>query len=112
MSTRKISRGSVYWVHLDPTIGTEIKKTRPAAVISNDVQNEFSNRVVVAPISSNVDNVYSFEVKIDVKNIPSKIMPDQLRSIDKIRIGKYICDLPRSTIKDLDKAIKLILSLD
>ena len=56
-------RGEIWWVALDPVVGSKIAKTRPALIISNDVGNRYSRRVVVASISSgNVDRVYPFEV--------------------------------------------------
>ncbi len=58
-------RGEIYWVNLDPTIGTEIDKTRPALIISNDIGNQYSDRVIVAPTTSqNIGRVYPFEVLI------------------------------------------------
>ena len=58
-------RGEIYWVSLDPTIGSEIAKTRPALIISNDIGNQHADRVIVAPISTaNVSKVYPFEVKL------------------------------------------------
>ena len=56
--TRAPRRGDVYWVALDPTIGTEIKKTRPAVIVSNDSCNTHGRRVVVLPITSNVDSLF------------------------------------------------------
>ena len=53
----KPRRGDVHWVALDPTLGTEIRKTRPAIVISNDSCNAFGSRVVVIPVTSNVDTL-------------------------------------------------------
>ena len=52
-------RGDVYWVALDPALGTEIRKTRPAVVISNDSCNRYGSRVVVLPITRNVDSLLS-----------------------------------------------------
>ena len=59
-----ISRGDIFLVNFDPTIGAEAKKTRPAVVISNDINNAHSPIVSIAPITSNVTKVYSFEVEI------------------------------------------------
>lgn len=59
-------RGEVYWVNLDPTVGSEIAKTRPAVIISNDVGNQYADRVIVAPISSSgMSRVYPFEVRLN-----------------------------------------------
>jgi len=83
-------RGNVYLVNFDPTIGHEIKKKRPALIISNDIHNQYSPLITVAPISSNVKKVYPFEVYLEKGiaglNNDSKIMIVQLRSIDKKRL--------------------------
>ena len=83
-------KGDIYLVNFDTTIGHEVKKKRPALIISNDIHNQYSPLVTVAPLSSNIDRVYPFEVYISkevasLKN-NSKIMIIQLRSIDKKRL--------------------------
>ena len=83
-------KGEIYLVNFDPTIGQEVKKKRPALIISNDIHDQYSRLVTVAPLSSNIDKVYPFEVYIskgmaNLKN-NSKIMIIQLRSIDKRRL--------------------------
>jgi len=83
-------KGEIYLVNFDPTIGHEVKKKRPALIISNDIHNRYSPLVTVAPLSSNIDRIYPFEVYI-LKGIAglnnnSKIMIIQLRSIDKRRL--------------------------
>lgn len=104
-------RGSVVLVNLDPTYGTEIKKTRPAVIVSNDIQNKCSPRVVVLPMTSNIDKVYSFEILVSFSGRNSKILSDQIRTIDKTRIIKHIGVLPNQYINSIDKAIKLTLAL-
>lgn len=59
-----MKRGEVWWVNLDPTIGTEINKTRTAVIISNDSSNKFLNRVEIIPLTSNVDACYPSEAII------------------------------------------------
>ncbi|NQS88482.1 type II toxin-antitoxin system PemK/MazF family toxin [Patescibacteria group bacterium] len=83
-------RGEIYLVNFDPTIGHEVKKKRPALIISNNIHNHYSPLVTVAPLSSNVSKVYPFEVYAPKGtaglNENSKIMIIQLRSIDKKRL--------------------------
>ena len=67
MTNKEIKRGEVYWVNLDPTIGSEIQKTRPAVIVSNNIQNKVSSRVVVIPITSKADKLFPFEAKISLK---------------------------------------------
>ncbi len=59
-----IRRGEIFLVNFDPTIGSEAKKTRPAVVVSNDINNAHSPIVSISPITSNVTRVYSFEVEV------------------------------------------------
>jgi len=83
-------RGEIYLLNFDPTTGHEVKKKRPTLIISNDIHNQYSPSVTVAPLSSNVNKVYSFEVYAPKRtgglNDNSKIMIIQLRSIDKKRL--------------------------
>ena len=60
-------RGDVYWVALDPTMGTEIKKTRPAIIVSNDSCNAYGARVVVLPLTSNVSSLYPAEALLKIE---------------------------------------------
>ncbi|HSF04100.1 MAG TPA: type II toxin-antitoxin system PemK/MazF family toxin, partial [Solirubrobacterales bacterium] len=77
-------RGDVYWVALDPVVGTEIRKTRPAVIVSNDSCNAYGARVVVLPITGNVDSLYPGEARIQLKGKPARALGDQLRSVDKL----------------------------
>ena len=107
-----IKRGEVYWVNLDPTIGSEIKKTRPAVILSNNIQNKVSARVVVLPITSNTEKIFPFEAKITLQNEQAKVLSDQVRTVDKSRLNSRICSLTKSEIKDIERAIKITFSLD
>jgi mRNA interferase MazF len=111
-NSEDILRGEVYWVNLDPAIGSEVKKTRPAVIISNNIQNKISTRVVVIPITSQVKTIYPFEAKIMVANKDAKALTDQIRTIDKLRLGSCIEKLSKSEMTDIEKAIKLTLSLN
>lgn len=111
-----IRRGDVFLVNFDPTVGAEAKKTRPAVVVSNDISNEHSPIVSISPITSNVTKVYSFEVEIPsgvggLKS-PSKIMVNQTRAVDKIRLIKRIGNLPEQIVKEIDKALKIHYDLE
>ncbi len=109
-----IKRGNIYLASLDPTIGTEINKTRPVIVISNDINNEFGNTVTIIPLTSNTNKIYPFEIfiKQNVGNLPkdSKAKADQIRTVDKIRIIKEIGSLPENIISELETAIKIHLN--
>ncbi|MES2273824.1 MAG: type II toxin-antitoxin system PemK/MazF family toxin [Chlamydiota bacterium] len=110
--TKYPKRGEVYWVNLDPTIGSEINKKRPCVVVSNDAGNEASTRVIVAPITSSVKHVYPFEVKVEIQGKDGKILLDQIRSIDKKRLSGKLASLDSDMMKFLDKALKISLALN
>ena len=70
--SRAPRRGDVYWVILDPVVGTEIRRTRPAVVVSNDSHDRYGTRIVVLPITSNVDSLHPGEAKVEVKGKPGR----------------------------------------
>lgn len=80
-----VKRGEVYWVNLDPTFGTEIKKTRPALVVSPDDLNEALPRVIIAPLTSKGQPL-GCRPEIVFNNRPSRLLLDQIRSVDKRRL--------------------------
>jgi mRNA interferase MazF len=109
-------RGEIYLVNFDPTIGSEIKKTRPALIIQNDVSNEFSPITVVAAITSKYDDkLYPTEILIQKNEAgltqDSVVLLNQIRSIDRQRLIKRIGKLDDLKIKRIDIAIKISLGL-
>jgi mRNA interferase MazF len=104
-------RGDVCWVALDPVVGTEIQKTRPAVIVSNDAMNQYGARVVVVPVTSNVDHCYPGEALITVKGKAARALGDQLRSIDKARLRGKVDTLVASEMQQLDAALRVTLEL-
>jgi mRNA interferase MazF len=104
-------RGDIYWVSFDPSQGTEVQKTRPAVVISNDTFNKHLNRVIVAPITSNIKNIFDFDCAVTVQGKKGKVMLDQLRSIDKSRLNNRIESIDSEMLENLEKALKLTFNL-
>lgn len=104
-------RGEIYWISLDPTVGSEVQKTRLGIILSNNLSNQHSQRVIVGPITSSVDKVYPFEAKIDMPQGVKKVMLDQIRSVDKMRLGKKICAVTSEEMHEVEKALKLTLAL-
>ena len=102
-------RGDIYWVALDPTLGSEIQKTRPALVISNDSCNACGARVVVVPITSNVSSLYPGEARISVRGRPARVLGDQLRSIDKTRLRARIGSLNQADLREAETAVLITL---
>lgn len=90
-------------VNLDPTIGSEIKKTRPCVIISPDEMNRHLNTLVIAPMTSQSKN-YPTRIKVKHNNKTGWIVLDQIRTIDKQRVVKYLGSL---TVKEIEK-VKLI----
>ncbi len=81
-----VKRGEVYWVNLDPTIVTEIKKTRPALIVSPDDMNAVLPRVIIAPLTSQ-GQALGCRPEIQFAGKPARILLDQLRSVDKSRLA-------------------------
>jgi mRNA interferase MazF len=81
-----VKRGEVYWVNLDPTIGTEIKKPRPALIVSPDDMNAALPRVIIAPLTSQ-GQALGCRPEIQFAGKPARILLDQLRSVDKRRLA-------------------------
>jgi len=106
-------KGDVYWVHLDPTIGSETKKTRPALIISSNMGNQYSPLVVIAPITSKAEKIYPFEVNLTINEKKCKAMFNQLRSIDKTRVGKKIASFAesREVIAQIEAALKVVFEI-
>jgi mRNA interferase MazF len=80
-----VKRGEVYWVNLDPTIGTEIRKTRPALVVSPDDMNASLPRVIIAPLTSKGQPL-GCRPEVEFAGRPTRILLDQIRSVDKQRL--------------------------
>ena len=104
-------RGDVYWVSLDPAVGSEIHKTRPAVVVSNNSCNAFGARIVVLPLTSNVDSLYPGEALVTVKGKPARALGDQIRSIDKSRLRSRIERLSQDELAGVEEAVRITLGL-
>ena len=111
-----IRRGAVYIAALDPVVGSEISKTRPVIVVSNDKNNQFSGTVTILPVTSkNLRKCYPFEVFLSKGsgNLPkdSKVKADQIRILDKSRMAELIGMLNESEMRSIEKAIRIHLGL-
>ena len=85
----KPKRFDVYWVELDPTVGHEMKKTRPCMLVSPDDLNKSLGTVIVAPITSTSKH-YGYRVPMMLKNIQGSVALDQIRVVDKSRLKKLM----------------------
>jgi mRNA interferase MazF len=109
-------RGDVFLVNFDPTIGAEIKRTRPAVIIQNDVANQYSPITIVAAISSKFDEpVYETEVKVPAGEaglkLDSVIVLNQIRSIDSERLIKRLGHVKPETLQKVDRALMISVGL-
>ena len=109
-------RGEIYLVHFDPTVGHEIRKTRPAVIIQNDVSNQHSPVTIVAAISSQFsDPPFPREVVIEPveSGLPkrSAVVANQLRSVDRQRLAKKLGKLSGQSMRRVDEALKISLAL-
>jgi mRNA interferase MazF len=109
--SRAPKRGDVYWVNLDPVVGTEIRKTRPAVIVSNDSCNRYGARVVVLPITVNTDSLYPGEAMVEIKGKPGRALGDQARSIDRSRLKARIGRLTADEMSRVDEALAVTLGL-
>jgi len=112
----EIKRGEIWIVNLNPTIGHEINKSRPALIIQNDIGNKYSPTTIIAPITSqNLDKIYPIEVLLTKDNSKlektSKVLLNQIRVVDKERIVKKRGRLDEETLFKVDTAIKISLGL-
>src|SRR3989338_4974024 len=104
-------RGEVWWVCFDPSIGTEMKKTRPAIVMSNDSANEFLERIQVVPLTSNTARVYPSEALVNVQGKKNKAAADQVATVSKMRVYKKIGSLSARDLAEVEFVLKIQLGL-
>lgn len=98
----------LYWIELDPTVGTEVRKRRPCVILSRNSYNKYSTRVIAAPITSQVKDLYPCEVAIDVNGRAGKVMLDQIRTLDKQRLCGKIGELDSAVMMQIAIAFKAI----
>ncbi|MCR4334477.1 MAG: type II toxin-antitoxin system PemK/MazF family toxin [Patescibacteria group bacterium] len=110
-------RGDIYLVNFDPTIGREIKKTRPAVIIQNNISNEYSSVVIVAAVTSYRANykIYPTEVIVPCKesglNHDSLVLLNQIRTIDKQRLLLKVGKVNSEILLKIDKALEISLGI-
>lgn len=106
-----MKRGEVWWVTFDPAVGSEIQKTRPAVIVSNDAANRNLKRVVVIPLTTNTSRVFPGEARVTVAGEFCKAMSDQLMAADKLRLKEKLATLSKSDMLEVEQAICVHLGL-
>lgn len=112
-----MKRGKIYYANLSPTVGSEIDKSRPVLVVSNDANNRAANTVTILPNTSNITRVYPFEVLLNPDDSglskSSKVQVQQIRTISKQRItSDAVGSLNEETMQFVNIALKLHLDVD
>ena len=106
-----MNRGEVWWIRFDPSVGGEIRKTRPAVIISNNQSNKYPNRVQVVPLTSKVDRLYPSEVFVTLQGEKRKALADQLTTVSKLRLTNLIERLSDPDVHAVESAVKRQLGL-
>ena len=113
-----MKKGEIYFADLDPTVGMEIKKTRPVLIVSNDENNQFHLLITVVPLTSKVSRVFPFEVFLSKEDSglskDSKAQCNQIRTISKQRISAVqpSGEISQDLMFKVQEALKLHLDLD
>ena len=104
-------RGEIWWVQFDPARGGEIRKTRPAVIVSNDVSNERQNRLQVVPVTSSQSPLRPWEAAVWIDNLAGKAQADQIRTVAKERLFGKLAEISRTEMRESERAIRVQLDL-
>jgi len=106
-----MQRGEVWWVEFDPAVGSEIRKTHPSVIVSNDAANRNLSLVVVVSVTGNTGRQYPSEAIVTVDGQSSKAMADQIMAADKSRFKSQLGAPSKADMLAAEDAIKVHLAL-
>ena len=106
-----MKRGEVWWINFEPSIGGEIRRKRPAVIVSNDAANHYLNRVQVVPITSNIDKLYPSEAYVTFRGKKAKAMADQITTVSKKRLINSAGSISNTEMEGISKSIATQLDL-
>jgi mRNA interferase MazF len=111
MAVLKLKRGDVWWVNLDSAQGSEIKKRRPAIVVSNNLSNLKLDRIQVVPLTTNTKQLFVSECLVTIKQTTNKALANQIRTVSTKRLGKRIGALSNNDLQAVENVVRLQLGL-
>lgn len=106
-----MNRGEVWWIDFALAAGGEIKKTRPAIIISNDSSNRFLNRIQVIPLTTSTDRLYPSEAYVTLGDRQVKAMADQITTVSKTRLVNLFGSISSDDLQKVEKAIRTQLAM-